>query len=257
MKLMATGKLILVGITIGTFFILHALRILVSKLLFSSSHFLADKITSISCRILLKIIGVCIHIEKHVDKRDKKNYLYVSNHLSYLDVLIYYSYFPCTFVTSKEIKETPFLGHICMMADCFFVERRSKKNLIKEINSLSDILAKRPVMIFPEATSTDGKGVLPFKSPLFKACTKKEISVLPLTINYKKIDHTPFNLYNRDVVCWYGDMSFAPHFWRLLQCRLIEVEIVVSPSLYHPDHRQLAKNSYKLISSSYISWSHS
>ncbi|MCY4523721.1 MAG: 1-acyl-sn-glycerol-3-phosphate acyltransferase, partial [Halobacteriovoraceae bacterium] len=129
---------------------------------------------------------------------------------------------------------------------------RNRRHLIQEINTLANLLEKNiPVMIFPEATSTDGSSVLPFKSPLFKACVKKEIPVLPFTLNYTKIDNRPLSLKNRDFVCWYGDMAFAPHFWKLLNCRSIDATTVKSPALYLSDYRKLAEEGHKIISSFY------
>ena len=244
-------KLIAIAVVMSCFFVIQSLRVLFSKLLFCDSPLCASKITSGTCFLLFKIIGVRIKFENPPQDKNKF-YLYISNHLSYLDVIIYSTYFPSLFVTSKEIKETPFLGQVCTMAACFFVERRNKKNLIREINALTSLLEKKiPVMIFPEATSTDGSSVLPFKSPLFKACVKKETPILPFSLNYKKIDQNPFDLSNRNIVCWYGDMPFLPHLWNMLRCRSIEATIVVSAPLYLPDHRQLAIEAHKMISSNY------
>ena len=96
------------------------------------------------------------------------NYLIVSNHLSYLDVLAMISVLNTRFVTSMEVKHAAGLGWITDQAGCLYVERRSRKNLKTEINEISKALEGGfYVVVFPEATSTNGDGVLRFKRPLF------------------------------------------------------------------------------------------
>ena len=200
----------------------------------------ANQITSLVCRICLFIMGVDIRVVGTPPFRRPS--LRISNHLSYLDILVHAAFNPCTFVTSQEIKETPFLGPICLFSGSLFVERRSKKNLIGEIDSLAFLLERGlSLCVFPEATSTDGRGVLTFKSPLFKSAVKGKRPVVPLTLNYLALDQLPVDVTNRDLICWYGEMTFFPHLWKLLHIRKIQAELVSSPSLFSPHYRELAK----------------
>jgi len=45
--------------------------------------------------------------------------LFICNHLSYLDMLVLSSIYPTCFVTSKEIRETPFWGSLAYWPDVF------------------------------------------------------------------------------------------------------------------------------------------
>ncbi|WP_186647804.1 hypothetical protein [Fluviispira vulneris] len=47
---------------------------------------------------------------------------------------------------------------------------------------------------FPEATSTEGKEIRAFKKPLFQSAILSQSSVLPLCINYLKIDGENLNI---------------------------------------------------------------
>lgn len=186
---------------------------------------------------------------------DKMNSLIVSNHLSYTDILVVCSFYPSCFVTSVEIRDTPFLGHICKLAGCLFVERRNKKNLGSEVvditNALKDGL---DVVIFPEATSTNGEEVIRFRRPLFRAAIDANIPVKPLTINYRKLDDEEVTLKNRDSVFWYGDMTFIDHLWGFLKFKKIEVDLHIGEKLMigeECDHGILAEQSHTLVSSNY------
>ncbi len=158
--------------------------------------------------------------------------LIVSNHLSYIDVLVIASRFPSCFVTSVEIKQTPFLGQLCSLAGCLFVERRSRDNLSKEVGALTRALkAGIDVTIFPEATSTNGESVIRFRRPLFQAAIDANVSVLPITLNYRKIDDSRVNPENRDFVFWYGDMPFLGHLWSFFMLKRVDVEMSLSKSI--------------------------
>ncbi len=127
------------------------------------------------------------------------NYLIVSNHLSYVDIFVLGSRVPGCFVTSVEIKETPFLGQVTSLAGCLFVERRNKINIHQEIKDLTQGLKNGlNIFIFPEATSTNGETVIRFRRPLLNSAIDAKKKILPLVLNYRKIDENPIGLHNRD-----------------------------------------------------------
>lgn len=177
---------------------------------------------------MLKVLGM--KVKTNMDKEVfTENYLIASNHLSYLDILALSSLFPSAYVASVEVKNTPFLGQITTLAGCVFVERRSRSNLGEEIKEIDEALKiGSNVTIFPEATSTNGEQVLKFKRPLFEAAITSKRKILPLTINYNSIDSEPVTAANRDLVCWYGDMEFASHLFKLCATKHSEVEVIAS-----------------------------
>ena len=216
-------------------------------------HYLT-KVVSITSKIGLKIFNIKIH--KNFAPIDKKtNYLIVSNHLSYLDILIISSYLPTCFVTSKEMKETPFLGQICLLGGCLFVERRRKSGLNNEIKELSDALDDGlSVVIFPEAKSTNGEAVIKFKRPLFQAAINSCANVLPVCLNYRKLDGEKLDLKSRDKIFWYDDMGFFGHVLTLFSHKDIQAELTIMPSLNsinYTDKNELAEVCYKLVSDEY------
>ena len=213
----------------------------------------ANRVTSLGCRAFLRHWGVTVTLRNAGHVAPEQAYLYAVNHLSYLDILVHGALFPSTFVTSREMHGTPFLGHICRFAQCFFVDRISRRRLAQEIRGVAALLESGvPVTLFAEGAASDGAGVQPFKSPLFKACPVAGVPVLPLTLNYRALDSAPVGRGNRDEVCWYGGMaSFFPHVWRLLHHRRIEVDVVVSPPIAGADYRQLSERARAAVAGSY------
>ncbi len=184
---------------------------------------------SLHSKIGLKMLGVHLHFDHRILEQ---NHLIVANHLSYLDILCISSIIPTCFVTSVEMKETPFLGQMCTLGGCLFVERRSRKGLSSEVSELSEALKKGlNVCIFPEAKSTNGEKVLGFKRPLFQAAIDAKRSILPLCLNYQSVDGEKLSLKNRDDIFWYGDTSFVVHFFRMIRHRKLKVRISVLDSI--------------------------
>jgi 1-acyl-sn-glycerol-3-phosphate acyltransferase len=216
------------------------------------------KVISITSIIGLKIFNV--KVEKNLAPnlapiKKQENYLIVSNHLSYLDILIISSNFPSCFVTSVEMKNTPFLGQVCLLGGCLFVERRKKFGITNEVNELSNALVKGlNVAIFPEAKSTNGEIVLRFKRPLFQAAINAKTKVLPICINYRTLDGEKINLRNRDKIFWYGEMPFLGHVLTLFSHRGIVAELNVMASLNPTDFldkNALSDEAYSLVNSAY------
>jgi 1-acyl-sn-glycerol-3-phosphate acyltransferase len=207
-------------------------------------------------RRTLKLLN--IKIKKHESKATRaakkiNNHFIVSNHLGYLDILAISAETPSCFVTSVEIRETPFLGFLTQMAGCLYVERRNRSNIHNEIRDVTEgLLNGLNVCVFPEATSTNGDEVLRFRQPLYNAAIQSDTDVLPVCLNYTMIDNVPVNIKNRDKLFWYGDMPFLSHLWEVMGHKEIHMRLdfdeTISPSdLDCP--RLLAARTHLIVSS--------
>lgn len=111
--------------------------------------------------------------------------LVVSNHVSFLDVMIYSSIFEGRFVTSDEIRRAPIAGAVCEAAGCLFIERRARRSIIQSLDQLVLVLQQGdPVIVFPEATSTSGDQMRPLKGWAFQAAIQSQAQILPIYISY-------------------------------------------------------------------------
>lgn len=186
----------------------------------------------------LKILNVKAHYKGlHYLKELNSGALFVGNHLSYLDILVIHAQLPTSFVTSREILETPVLGQVCQLAGCLFVERRNKHNIHNDLSELTRALSEGVnIAIFPEATSTNGEQLLRFRRPLYVAAIDAKKPVVPFCLNYRRVGGQPIDVRNRDQVFWYGDMDFAPHLWALSGSGGVEVELIfLKPILPGPE----------------------
>ncbi|MCM8822467.1 MAG: 1-acyl-sn-glycerol-3-phosphate acyltransferase [Candidatus Omnitrophica bacterium] len=182
-------------------------------------------------RMALKLLGIRI-VKKSNFQPVGKTYLIVSNHLSYTDVVVISSIFPACFVTSVEIAKDFFLGTLARMGGSLFVERRKKTRLLRDLETVSSVLSDGlSVVLFPEGTSTNGESILPFKKTLFRSAISCGVDVLPVCVCYVSINGKSVNEENRDLVFWYGDMRFFPHFMNFLRIHSIEVSLEILPPI--------------------------
>lgn len=248
---MAAIKFGTILILISSYLLLTLPFLILFKITPQKTRWILNRIVSFYSKLVLKILGV--KVKSNLDAHNYSHHLLVSNHLSYLDIMVLSSKVPSSFVTSIEMKNTPVLGQIVILAGCLFVERRSKERIKHEIKDIEQALTSGlNVIVFPEATSTNGEQVLKFKRSLFQSAVNVEGHVTPITINYRTLNGDPIGVNNRDYICWYGDMEFAPHMWELCQQKSIEVELNFSESLAAKDCTiELRDQAFKAVSEQY------
>lgn len=176
----------------------------------------------------------------------------VLNHLSWIDPIIMAAIHPSVFVTSAETGEHPLLGRICASAGCVFMERRKRRGLGSERDRLGVLMARLPVVIFPEATSSNGAAVLPFKAATFASAIAACVPVALLALRYRTLDGRRVGPRNRDRICWYGKMTFFPHLFGVLGIRRLDAELDGIGTLETAgvsDRRALAAHAHAAVSS--------
>ena len=152
--------------------------------------------------------------------------LFVSNHISYLDIPILGSIVPLRFVAKSEVKHWPILGFLSKLASTIFIKRVRSDSLFQK-NKIFNLLSEgKKLLIFPEGTTSDGNRVLPFKSSLFSALENKNFIIQPLIIIYSDLNGMPINRWLRPIIAWYGDMELMPHLSILKNIKSIEVKII-------------------------------
>lgn len=138
--------------------------------------------------------------------------LLVSNHLSYLEVLIFGAALPCYLVSKAEIATWPFFGPLARAGGTLFVDRGSRASAEAVTEEIAERLKGTvPVLFFPEGTSTDGSRLLRFHSRLYTPAVDAGIPVTAAAVRYVPEDGSP----ERDL-CWFGDEEFLPHIWKVL-----------------------------------------
>ncbi len=181
-------------------------------------------------RVLCWVLGlrVCV-VGKPV--RDHA-VLFVSNHVSWADILAIGSIMPIAFVSKSEVAKWPLVGSAAKMQRTVFVDRSRRHQTGDAIAEMVKRLAGgTSVVLFAEGTSSDGNRVLPFRSALIgavkEASARSESGILiqPMSICYTGINGIPMGRQHRPAVAWYGDLDFVPHIKALMDRGAIDAVI--------------------------------
>lgn len=150
----------------------------------------------------------------------------ISNHLGYLDIVVFASLHPCVFVAKAEMASWPVVGWMTTMSGTVYVARghggsavRAKKGMQAAMN------AGLPVVFFPEGTTSDGSSVLRFHSGLL---AQAMMGRAPVTAAYVKYSLGAGNGANASVardMCYWGNAKMVPHVFRFLGLRGVRVDV--------------------------------
>ena len=167
-----------------------------------------------------------MHVRVHPQGTPPHGGLLVSNHLGYLDVVVYGSLIEGTFLSKAEVARWPLLGPLTRAAGTLFVERGSARSTATANRQITALLQNgRQVLIFPEGTSSGGDAVMPFQSPFFDGPQRTGAQVWPAAIAYRaEMSHGSV----AERICYWGDMVIGPHLFGLLCVREIDATVCFS-----------------------------
>jgi 1-acyl-sn-glycerol-3-phosphate acyltransferase len=193
-----------------------------------------------SCRGILTSLGIAYRVYGQPPSRG----LVVSNHLSYLDVLILSAAMPCFFVAKLEIDGWPFFGKAARCGGTIFLDRSSHASSLSVAEQMSERLKLDvPVLLFPEGTSTDGSEVLPFHPRLIDPATSAGVPVTAAAVRYI----IEGGMEEREL-CWYGDTEFVPHLLKALGTPGFSAEVAFGEPHVYSDRRAAADATHDEIS---------
>ena len=240
-RIIATFKVMMIIILILSF-ALYSLCILFFIWPFPHIAFLfKNHNKKIFSNVFLFILGVKIDIQ---GKFPVSPFLLVSNHLSYLDIIVYIKVINCHFLSKLEVASWPIIGKVAKLYDTIFINRTKKSDILRVIPLIIKKLQnKENVCLFPEGTTSNGKQIFNFHSPLYKSATESGVPVLVSSLSYHAY-HPKLSVHNN--VCWPTDTSFATHLFHLGRYKNIYVKIQINPELiFHSNYKTLSKLSQK------------
>ena len=174
-------------------------------------------------RIRVRIVGAPV--------RDRA-VLFVSNHVSWLDIVVIGSVLPVAFVAKSEVRKWPLVGITAVRQRTVFVDRNRRHQAADAVAQIVDRLQDgTPVVLFAEGTSSDGNRVLPFRSALLgtveMATTQmpEPLSIQPMAIAYTNQHGIPLGRQRRPLAAWYGDLDFMPHIRTIIERTALDAEV--------------------------------
>lgn len=191
-------------------------------------------------RFWSRITAFIFRIKVHkIGDAPEPPFILVSNHLSYLDIVPLYQTLKCTFVAKMEVRNWPVLGYLVYMMGVIFVNRKSKKDVVRVNQLMVDSMnAYQGIVIFPEGTSSGGAGVLPFRSSLLEVAAENRFPVYAASIQYATSEKDPPA---SNSVCFYGARhTFVQHLFLMAKNRRIDCTIRFDPvPVFDTDRKKL------------------
>ncbi|WP_271300231.1 lysophospholipid acyltransferase family protein [Sphingomonas sp. CV7422] len=140
------------------------------------------------------------------------NVVFLSNHLSWIDILAIAGATGSAFVAKGELRGVPLVGWLCTLNRTIFVTREDRLQVTAQIDRLRAAIATgQPVTLFPEGTTGDGTTLLPFKAALLAALDPPPpgVVVQPIRIDYGEAAD----------LAWVGEEPGLAHALRVLRRR--------------------------------------
>jgi len=171
--------------------------------------------------------------------------LAVSNHISWLDIIVLAQAFPVDFLSKSEVRSWPFYGWLAARGGTLFIERGNQHAADHAIEQITNNLQHGDnVLIFPEGTTTDGNGLRKFHARLFAAAQQAGAPIQAVALRYPGpggkthpsvpfIDHDPL----------------MTSLWKILGQKSIQVEVHYCPliQLEDKERRDLAQEAHDCI----------
>jgi lyso-ornithine lipid O-acyltransferase len=150
----------------------------------------------------------------------------ISNHLSYLDIVVFAAIHPCVFVSKAEIEKWPVVGWMTTMSGTVYVARGhggSAMKARKEMQAAVD--AGLPVVFFPEGTTSNGSHLLKFHSGLLAQVIDTGSPVTAAYVRYGLRDDNGPGVSVEDDVCYWGNRNMWAHIFKFLGLRGVWAEV--------------------------------
>lgn len=208
-------------------------------------------------RAICALIGVRIREIGH--RSEDAPTLYLSNHVSWLDICVISALTPVVFVSKSEVAKWPVFGWLARLQRTIFIYRQARQQTGVATSEIGDrLLNGERVVLFAEGTSSDGIRILPFRSALIGAIHRalagpshrESITVQPVSLAYVAFNGLPVGRAFRNRIAWYGSADLLPHLFGLISAGAVDVTVSwgdPTPVGLSADRKQVARNAERSV----------
>ncbi len=196
---------------------------------------------------ILRILNVKLIVSGTVPTVETPAALFVSNHISWLDIWAINAVRTVRFVAKSEVRNWPVIGWLSEKAGVIFIERARRHDTSRVSGAGAEALRKGDCLcVFPEGTTSNGTHLYPFRSSLLQSAVDAEAPVWPIALQYPLPDGMP-----NTAIAYAGDTSFVQSMKAILSQREITLHLQFSEPI-HPagrDRRELTQQAEAVIAS--------
>jgi 1-acyl-sn-glycerol-3-phosphate acyltransferase len=237
-RILALLRLLLLAVVLLVLIVSWLLPLVLGPFSRRAASALRVRLMGLWARSSLAVMGVRVRGD---GPPPRPPFLLVSNHLSYLDIMVLWSRVDAYFLGKSELGSWPLLGPLIRAAGTLFIDRNKRAGVVPAIAAVKGKLdLGNGVVFFPEGTSSSGGTLLPFKSSMFAVAVDGGTPVHVACLHYA----CPSPRYPVELdVAWWGDMGFGGHFLKLLGIPRIDARVrFAAEPVQATDRKQLAED---------------
>lgn len=146
-----------------------------------------DRVIMAWSRRILRVLGVRTQVAAPPSLPGGA--LLVCNHVSWLDVYLIYAAQRVHFVSKSEIRGWPVAGWLAHKSGTLFLERSRRTDTARVNTEMRSLMQDGAwVAVFPEGTTSDGRGLLRFLPSLLQPAVELKCPVVPAALRYRTLD---------------------------------------------------------------------
>jgi 1-acyl-sn-glycerol-3-phosphate acyltransferase len=142
------------------------------------------------------------------------------------------------FVSKADVQHWPLVNRLVAGAGTLYLEREKRRDALRVVHRMAEALeAGDTVAVFPEGTTSDGRGLLPFHANLLQAAIATATPVQPVLLRYADARHAV-----SPVAEFLGETTLAQSLWRLAcgEGLVVHLQVLPAEGSAHADRRALA-----------------
>lgn len=186
------------------------------------------RVVSDVCKRLCRALAVEVKIHGEMPT---EHALWVSNHVSWVDIPVIGSVAPVFFLSKAEVASWPVIGRLAKAGGALFIKRGSGDSAAVAVQIAGFLRQKLPVLFFPEGTTTDGREIRRLHSKLLSAALETGTPVQPLILCYQGPDGRLDS-----VMPYIGEMSFGTHLQDVLGRSRVRAHVLPLPAISVEGH---------------------
>lgn len=162
-----------------------------------------DRLIMAWARRLLRVLGVQARIAAAPGLPGGA--LLVCNHVSWLDIYLIYAAQRVHFVSKSEVRAWPVAGWLAHKTGTLFLERGRRADTARvNAEMLALMQGGAWVAVFPEGTTSDGRGLRRFLPSLLQPAVDLNCPIVPAALRYRTLagDFTPVAAYVDEMNLW-------------------------------------------------------
>lgn len=205
----------------------------------------AGQLASWWYRRFLRLLGVSVRV---IGEPPRHGALGVSNHVSWLDIIVLGALTDAAFVSKTEVGGWPLVGRFARHTGTVFLSRGAFRTDEAGRKLHASMTAGRCVILFPEATTNAALMPDRFHARLFAPAIEGNHPVQPIAVHYRPEEARPETGHHA-LVPWVDDADLVTHFFGLFRLPRLDVTVTFCTPRQAAgrDRRGLAEDSRQAI----------